>query len=153
MEEFLELLRNVVPNLLQGTVITLQLAGVSLALGVAIGLPAGIGRVYGPRWLQRAIGVYITVFQGTPLLIQLFLIYYGLPDVGITFSRMAAAYLTLGLNSGAYQAEYLRGALQSDGRRIWRRHCRWCRRWPAPDGCQCPCSAPVVWPPQQTQPW
>ena len=56
-----------------------------------------------------------TDFQGTPLLIQLFLIYYGLPDVGITFSRMAAAYLTLGLNSGAYQAEYLRGALQSVG--------------------------------------
>jgi polar amino acid transport system permease protein len=115
MEDILELLGNVVPNLLQGTVITLQLAGVSLALGVAIGLPAGIGRVYGPRWLQRVIGVYITVFQGTPLLIQLFLIYYGLPDVGITFSRMAAAYLTLGLNSGAYQAEYLRGALQSVG--------------------------------------
>ena len=41
----------------------------------------------------------------------------------------------------------------SDGRRIWRHRCRWCRRWPAPDGCQCPCSAPVVWPPPQTQPW
>nr|MBP8292266.1 ABC transporter permease subunit [Caldilineaceae bacterium] len=115
MQEFLELLRNVAPSLLQGTVITLQLAGVSLALGVVIGLPAGIGRVYGPPWLQRVIGVYVTLFQGTPLLIQLFLIYYGLPDVGITFSRFAAAYLTLGLNSGAYQAEYLRGALQSAG--------------------------------------
>ena len=115
MQEFLELLRNVAPSLLQGTVITLQLAGVSLALGVVIGLPAGIGRVYGPPWLQRVIGVYVTLFQGTPLLIQLFLIYYGLPDVGITFSRFAAAYLTLGLNSGAYQAEYLRGALQSVG--------------------------------------
>jgi polar amino acid transport system permease protein len=115
MQEFLELLRNVAPSLLQGTVITLQLAGVSLALGVVIGLPAGIGRVYRPPWLQRAIGVYVTLFQGTPLLIQLFLIYYGLPDVGITFSRFAAAYLTLGLNSGAYQAEYLRGALQSVG--------------------------------------
>ena len=115
MQEFLDLLSNVVPSLLQGTVITLQLAAVSLALGVAVGLPAGLGRVYGPRWLQRAIGVYITVFQGTPLLIQLFLVYYGLPDIGVTFSRFAAAYLTLGLNSGAYQAEYLRGALQSVG--------------------------------------
>jgi polar amino acid transport system permease protein len=115
MQEFLELLRNVTPSLLQGTVITLQLAAVSLALGVVIGLPAGIGRVYGPPWLQRIIGVYVTLFQGTPLLIQLFLIYYGLPDVGITFSRFAAAYLTLGLNSGAYQAEYLRGALQAVG--------------------------------------
>lgn len=115
MTDFLTFLQNVIPGLLQGTVITLQLAGVSLALGVLIGLPAGIARVYGPRWLQRIVGVYVTVFQGTPLLIQLFLVYYGLPDVGITFSRFAAAYLALGLNSGAYQAEYLRGALQSVG--------------------------------------
>lgn len=115
MTDFLTFLQNVIPGLLQGTMITLQLAGVSLALGVLIGLPAGIARVYGPRWLQRIVGVYVTVFQGTPLLIQLFLVYYGLPDVGITFSRFAAAYLALGLNSGAYQAEYLRGALQSVG--------------------------------------
>lgn len=115
MTDFLVFLQNVIPGLLQGTVITLQLAGVSLALGVLIGLPAGIARVYGPRWLQRIVAVYVTVFQGTPLLIQLFLVYYGLPDIGITFSRFAAAYLALGLNSGAYQAEYLRGALQSVG--------------------------------------
>ncbi|HQY90696.1 MAG: amino acid ABC transporter permease [Caldilinea sp.] len=113
MQEFLELLRNVVPSLLQGAVITLQIAGVSLLLGVVIGLPLGIGRVYGPPWLQRMLGVYITLFQGTPLLIQLFLVYYGLPDLGLTLGRLTAAYVTLGLNSGAYQAEYLRGALQS----------------------------------------
>jgi len=113
MQEFLELLRSVVPSLLQGAVITLQIAGVSLLLGVVIGLPLGIGRVYGPPWLQRMLGVYITLFQGTPLLIQLFLVYYGLPDLGLTLGRLTAAYVTLGLNSGAYQAEYLRGALQS----------------------------------------
>ncbi|MBE2236536.1 MAG: amino acid ABC transporter permease [Caldilineaceae bacterium] len=113
MQDFLELLRNVVPSLLQGAVITLQIAGVSLLLGGAIGLPLGIGRVYGPPWLQRVLGAYITLFQGTPLLIQLFLVYYGLPDLGLTLGRLTAAYITLGLNSGAYQAEYLRGALQS----------------------------------------
>ena len=113
MQAFLELLNNITPSLLQGTVITLQIAAVSLLLGMAIGLPVGIGRVYGPRWLQRALGAYITLFQGTPLLIQLFVVYYGLPDLGLTFGRMEAAFLTLGLNSGAYQAEYLRGALQS----------------------------------------
>ncbi|MCB0058575.1 MAG: amino acid ABC transporter permease [Caldilineaceae bacterium] len=113
MQEFLELLRNIVPTLLQGTVVTLQIAAVSLLLGVAVGLPVGIGRVYGPRWLQRLLGAYVTLFQGTPLLIQLFLVYYGLPDLGITFGRLTAAYITLGLNSSAYQAEYLRGALQS----------------------------------------
>jgi polar amino acid transport system permease protein len=115
MQEFLELLRNIVPTLLEGTVVTLQIAAVSLLLGVAIGLPVGIGRVYGPSWLRRILGAYVTLFQGTPLLIQLFLVYYGLPDLGLTLGRLTAAYITLGLNSGAYQAEYLRGALQSVG--------------------------------------
>jgi polar amino acid transport system permease protein len=113
MQEFLELLRNIIPALLEGTVITLQIAAVSLLLGVVIGLPVGVGRVYGPPWLQRILGAYVTLFQGTPLLIQLFLVYYGLPDLGLTLGRLTAAYVTLGLNSGAYQAEYLRGALQS----------------------------------------
>lgn len=113
MQEFLELLRNIIPTLLEGAVVTLQIAAVSLLLGVAIGLPVGIGRVYGPLWLRRILGAYVTLFQGTPLLIQLFLVYYGLPDLGLTLGRLTAAYITLGLNSGAYQAEYLRGALQS----------------------------------------
>jgi polar amino acid transport system permease protein len=115
MQEFLTLLGNAIPILLQGAVVTVQIAAVSLLLGVVIGVPVGIGRVYGPRWLQRLLGAYVTLFQGTPLLIQLFLIYYGLPELGLTLERLTAAYLTLGLNSGAYQAEYLRGALQSVG--------------------------------------
>lgn len=113
MQAFLELLVNIIPVLLQGAVVTLQIAAVSLLLGVATGLPIGIGRVYGPPWLQRILGAYVTLFQGTPLLIQLFLVYYGLPDLGLTLGRLTAAYITLGLNSGAYQAEYLRGALQA----------------------------------------
>lgn len=115
MQSFLQLLNNVMPSLLQGTGVTLQIAAVSLLLGMAIGLPVGIGRVYGPRGLQAILAAYITLFQGTPLLIQLFLVYYGLPDLGLTLGRMEAAFLTLGLNSAAYQAEYLRGALQSVG--------------------------------------
>ncbi len=115
MQEFLELLGNIFPTLVQGTWITLQIAAVSLLLGIAIGLPTGVARVYGPPWLQRVTGAYITLFQGTPLLIQLFLVYYGLPDLGFTLDRLTAAFITLGLNSGAYQAEYLRGALQSVG--------------------------------------
>ena len=55
------------------------------------------------------------IIPGTPLLVQLFLIYFGLPDLGITLDRMTAAYIAMSLNSGAYQAEYLRGAIQSIG--------------------------------------
>lgn len=115
MSDFLTFLHNIIPALLQGTVITLELTAVSLLLGIAIGLPAGVGTVYGPRWVRRLLDVYITVFRGVPLLIQLFFVYYGLPDIGITFDRFTAGFLTLGLNSGAYQAEYLRGALLAVG--------------------------------------
>ena len=108
-------LQRVMPGLIQGTVITLQLAGVSLLLGMALGLPLGLAQVYGPRWVRAAANVYVTIFRGTPLLIQLFIVYYGLPDLGITLDRFTAAFVTLGLNSAAYQAEYLRGALLSVG--------------------------------------
>lgn len=113
MQDFIDLLNKVTPDLLQGTAVTLQIAAISLVLGMIVGLPVGVGRVYGPVWLQRMLGAYVTLFQGTPLLIQLFVVYYGLPDVGITLGRLQAAFLTLGLNSAAYQAEYLRSALQS----------------------------------------
>lgn len=115
MQDFFELLVNIFPLLVKGTIDTLKIASASLLFGVLLGLPTGIGRVYGPPWLQRLLGAYVTLFQGTPLLIQLFFIYYGLPPFGITLEKFWAAVLTLGLNSGAYQAEYLRGALQSVG--------------------------------------
>lgn len=115
MEEIQLFIQRVLPVLWQGTIITLQLASVSLLLGMALGLPLGVIRVYGPRWAQQIVGLYILIFQGTPLLVQLFVIYYGLPQLGLTLDRFPAAYIALGLHSAAYQAEYLRGALQSVG--------------------------------------
>lgn len=115
MDQILLFINRVLPVLWQGTIITLQLASVSLLLGMALGLPLGVLRVYGPPWVQRIVGLYVLVFQGTPLLVQLFVIYYGLPQLGLTLDRFPAAYIALGLHSAAYQAEYLRGALQSVG--------------------------------------
>lgn len=108
-------LQRVAPDLAQGIVTTLYLAAVALSLGVLIGLPTALARVYGPPWLRRLALTYIEIFRGTPLLVQLFVVYYGLPELGLTFDRLPAAFLTLGLNSGAYQAEYFRGAIQSVG--------------------------------------
>lgn len=115
MNNLLELFIEFLPNLLNGAWITVKLTAVGLLLGFLIGLPAAVARVYGGKWVARIATGYIELFRGTPALVQLFIIYFGLPDLGITFSRMTAAYIALGLNSGAYQAEYLRGAIQAIG--------------------------------------
>lgn len=115
MDRLMIYLQRVGPDLLQGVVTTIELTLVALALGILIGLPAALGRVYGGNWLRRLSVAYVELFRGTPLLVQLFVVYYGLPDLGLTLSRLAAAFVTLGLNSGAYQAEYFRGAIQAVG--------------------------------------
>jgi len=115
MEQLLIFLHRVIPDFFQGALITIRLTLVALSMGFAIGLPTALARVYGGDWLRRLAMAYTELFRGTPLLVQLFVIYYGLPDLGLTFSRFVSAYLTLGLNSGAYQAEYFRGAIQAIG--------------------------------------
>jgi len=102
-------------NFLRGAGVTLELTAVGLAIGFVLGLLLALARCYGPKWLRGLAGTYIAVFRGTPLLVQLFIIYYGLPEIGITFSQTTAAYLALGLNSAAYQAEYLRGSINAIG--------------------------------------
>lgn len=101
------------PKIWGGLLITFQVSGICLLIGLLIGLPAALARVYGPKWLRWLVTGYIEIIRGTPVLVQLFLIYYGLPQFGITFSAFASAYIAIGMNSGAYQAEYFRGAIQA----------------------------------------
>ncbi len=115
MGDVLEFFIRFWPNLLQGAGITLLLTIEGLIAGLLLGLLTALARVYGNRfWRGLAVG-YVELFRGTPLLVQLFLIYYGLPGLGITLSREWSAFLALGLNSGAYQAEYLRGSILAIG--------------------------------------
>ncbi|MCF8076006.1 MAG: amino acid ABC transporter permease [Desulfotignum sp.] len=113
MTEFFAYAAMALPDLLQGTVVTLKLTAGALVIGLVIGLPLSLLRVYGRKLVQPVCTAYLTVFRGTPLLVQLFVVYYGLPEIGVSFSRMAAAFITLGCNSGAYQCEYFRGAIQA----------------------------------------
>jgi polar amino acid transport system permease protein len=115
MTEFLELFTRFLPDLMRGAGITLLLTVEGLSAGFVLGLLASLARTYGNKfWRGLAVG-YIELFRGTPLLMQLFIIYYGLPGLGVTFSRELSAFLALGLNSGAYQAEYLRGSILAIG--------------------------------------
>ncbi len=115
MTDLLELFARFSGQLWTGTVLTVQITAVGLLLGFLIGLPTALIRVYGAPWLRWIAVLYTELFRGTPVLVQLFIVYFGLPDLGITLSRLAAAYIAMGLNSGAYQAEYFRGAIQSIG--------------------------------------
>ncbi len=113
--EWLQLLQRFFGDFVRGAGVTLELTVVGLLLGFVLGLLLALAKIYAPRWLSGIATAYIEIFRGTPLLVQLFLIYYGLPSLGITLSQTLSAYLALGLNSAAYQAEYLRGAIQAIG--------------------------------------
>jgi len=113
MTEYLEYLDLAIPLLWEGLLITFRVSAVCLLIGLATGFPTALARVYGPKWLQWLATGYTELFRGTPVLVQLFLIYYGLPQFDITFSAFTSAYIALGLNSGAYQSEYFRGAIQA----------------------------------------
>lgn len=115
MSDFPVFFLRFLPDLLRGAGVTVLLTIEGVTAGFILGLFAALARTYGGKfWRGLAIG-YIELFRGTPLLVQLFLIYYGLPGLGITLSRELSAFLALGFNSGAYQAEYLRGSLLAVG--------------------------------------
>lgn len=115
MIEWLQMFKDALPSFWQGTLTTLELTIVGLSMGFVLGLASTLARVYGPKWARYLAIGYIELFRGTPLLVQLFLVYYGLPGLGITLDRLPSAFLALGLNSGAYQAEYLRGSILAIG--------------------------------------
>lgn len=86
----------------------------AFALALLIAYAVGIARARRlSRWLSLPLGAYVEVFRGTPLLVQLFLIYYGLPQIGIVMNAWTAGVLGLGLNSGAYMSEVVRASLLS----------------------------------------
>ena len=97
-------------DLLAGAWISLKITCISFCVAVLAGGAVGTARSRSVFW-RRALGPYVEFMRGTPLLIQLFFLYYGLPTVGINMSSLTTAYLGLGLNGGAYVSEIVRGAL------------------------------------------
>ncbi len=99
------------PLILKGALLTLQVSILGMALAITVGFTLAILRVYGPLPLQLAATCYIEIIRGTPLLIQLLIIFYGLPNIGISMTPFLAGVLGLGLNYGAYEAENYRAGL------------------------------------------
>lgn len=101
------------PLLLKAAVTTAELSVLSMALAVIAGLVVVLLRLYSAEPMQWLAQAYVEVIRGTPLLIQLFLIYYGLPEIGIRLNAFCAAILGLGLNYAASEAENYRAGIQS----------------------------------------
>jgi polar amino acid transport system substrate-binding protein len=106
------LVRAYLPLLFEASVITLVLSCVSMALAILFGIVVAVGRVYGGRVLQWLCIVYVELIRGTPVLLQLFILYYGLAGV-VRLPAWLAAIIGLGLNYAAYESEIYRAALES----------------------------------------
>jgi len=101
------------PFLLQGAYYTLLITIISMFFGLIIGVLTAIARLKGNRLLQGIARVYVSIIRGTPPLVQIVIVYYGLVDYGITLGPLTAACIALSINVGAYVSETFRGAIQA----------------------------------------
>lgn len=106
-----ELLKDALPLMLKGAAWTLLLAVASVFFGAIIGTLVAITRLAKVPGLSQLASLYVSCMRGTPLLVQLFVIYFGLPSIGIQFDPITAGILGLSLNVGAYLSETIRGAI------------------------------------------
>lgn len=107
------------PALLRGMVVTFQVSAGAFVIYIASSVLAGIARATGGRFVRAAAAVYVEVFRGTSLLVQLFWLFFVLPEFGVVLSPMVAGILGIGLNFGAYGAEVVRGSVSSVHRGQW----------------------------------
>jgi cystine transport system permease protein len=119
LTELIDLLREAAPVMAKGAGYTLAFAVAAMVGGLVLGFPAAILRLAPWAPLRWPAALYVSVFRGTPLLVQLFVIYYGLPGIGIEFTPVTAGILALSLNAGAYLSESLRGAILGIGSGQW----------------------------------
>jgi polar amino acid transport system permease protein len=101
------------PELLQGLVSSLVLSGLAMAIGMVVAVAGALSKTVGPKPLHWVIDAYIELIRNTPFLVQIFLVFFGLPALGIRMSSNAAALLALVVNVGAYGIEIIRAGIES----------------------------------------
>ncbi|OQP86831.1 cysteine ABC transporter permease [Rhizobium rhizosphaerae] len=120
MPDWLQLMIQSLPSLLiAGLRFTVPLTLLSFVLGLALGLLTALARLFAPAPLSLIARFYVWVIRGTPLLVQLFVIFYGLPSAGILLDAFPAALIGFTLNIGAYSSEIIRAAISSVPRGQW----------------------------------
>ncbi|BCO13247.1 amino acid ABC transporter permease [Aeromonas sp. 1805] len=107
------------PLLSAGLIFTVPLTLITFVLGIVLGLSVALARLYGPAPLVMLVRFYVWLIRGTPLLVQLFLIFYGLPSAGIVLDAFTAAVIGFTLNIGAYSSEIIRATLAAIPKGQW----------------------------------
>ena len=102
-----------IPFLVKGAVYTVQVSVLAIVVGLVLGWMLGLVAVSGVRWLRAIAWGYVQFIRGTPLLVQIFLIYFGLPALGINIPAYWSGVIALGLNSAGFQAEIVRAGIES----------------------------------------
>ena len=119
MDATLDLLNQSAPLLLKGAGYTVALSLIGMSLGLVLGFGLALMRLSRSALLRWPAGIYVSAIRGTPLLVQLFLIYYGLPQFGIELPSLVAAGIGFSLNIAAYACEILRSAIANVDRGQW----------------------------------
>jgi polar amino acid transport system substrate-binding protein len=99
--------------LLRSAGLTVLLAVLSFPLAMALGLAVALGRLYGPKWLRVPLGAYVELLRGTPVMLQLYFVFFFLPEIGVTLPAFACGVLGLAINYSAYESEIYRAGLQA----------------------------------------
>ena len=114
IESLLYVLTNF-PLLLKGVWVAILITVFSMLIGMVMGIAVAFLRIYGKKPVRKAVSVYEWVFRGLPQLVMLFIVYFGLPEIGINLGPFLSVVIALGLCSSAYQAQIYRGAILSIG--------------------------------------
>jgi polar amino acid transport system permease protein len=104
------------PAFLEGAWLTIQLTVVAIVLGFVVGTLCAVLRVYGGGLVRRLVGGYVEIIRNTPLLVQIFIVYFGLASVGLKLSAELSAIIALVINVGAYTTEIMRAGIESIGK-------------------------------------
>ena len=109
----IDLILSLMPEVIEGLIMTLKVFIITLVLSIPLGIGVSVGRISKIKMIKKITGIYVLIMRGTPLLLQLVFVFFGLPLVGITIDRFIAATLAFVLNYGAYFAEIFRGGILS----------------------------------------
>lgn len=102
-------------ELFWGTMLTLELSAVSMVLSLVVAVFGALARTGGPRWLRALVGAYVEFIRNTPFLVQVFVIFFGLPVIGIRLEPTLCAVIAMVLNGSAYSIEIVRAGIESIG--------------------------------------